>query len=96
MDRALRVAEFDVKDEALGALRKRDVDVTVIQYTRDGRISCCLLYLLKPVSHEILMLLTRLFKRIDDEDDIVVFEADRKNVGDVFVTLNRGFDLEFV
>src|SRR3989338_6440381 len=94
MDRALRVAEFDVKDEAFEALKKGEVDVAVIQHTREGRSPYCLLYLLGSAGDDILKAepFRWIFKRKENEDDLAVFDAEKMNAGKAFLVLADTFD----
>jgi len=98
MDRALRVAEFDMLDEALENLREHEVDVAVIQYTREGRYPYCLLYLSGSAGNDILKAWSfrRIFKRLNNEGDFAVFNAEKMDAGGAFVVLAGTFDIEFV
>ena len=98
MDRALRVAEFDVLDKALKALAEHKVDVAVTQHTREGTYPYCLLYLLGSALVDILKAtpFRWIFIRLGDESGFAVFEAEKMNAGKVFLVLADAFDIEFV
>ena len=77
---------------------KGEVDVAVIQHTREGRSPYCLLYLLGSAGDDILKAepFRWIFKRKENEDDLAVFDAEKMNAGKAFLVLADTFDIEFV
>lgn len=94
MATTLKVAEFDVKDEALEALKRSEVDVAIIRYSKTPYF---VLYALKTAESIFDSRVFRTaFKREKDEGDFAIFVSNLRAVINIYAVLMFNFDVDLV